>query len=162
MPTAPVSRNTMVSPSVSKGIRVVSKLDPLGKCFYMRLWRSSPLVHHTRDYVCGFFKNRRREQAITIQRINKWRARQAKKNWTTALHDIVNGFPSPKFAQLDIAIKRMNAKRQAFRLLRHRFRRARVRLKIDAHTHCRWRIGCDTAQGDGMSPELFQEAYSRP
>ena len=76
-----------------------------------------------------------------------------------ALHDIVNGFPSPKFSKLDDALKRMDARGRNFRLLRQRYRRARVRLRIDAHTYCQWQIGCGTAQGDGISPELFQEAY---
>ena len=146
--------------SKCKRIRVISKLDPMGKGFYRMIWKKQTAKHKRPNYAYGFIRRRRREMAIMIQRINKERAFKAGRPYAFSGHDIENGFPSPSHDSLQATVLRVAEPEEP--LLTQRFTRTTVEMKGAQQRSKVFRIRCGTCQGDSIAPDKFTYNYEAP
>ena len=83
------------------------------------------------NFSYGFYRNRRREQAILIQNCVRWRLRnlqdqqndknKSRFNHTSTLRDISNAFPSMAHKALNRRINQMTKDEEIVKTLRHRY-----------------------------------------
>ena len=73
----------------------INLLDPVGKIFFFFLW--GRCAEERRHASYGFYKCRRREQAILVQNLVGWRLRAFGGGHCTVLHDVNNAFPPVPF-----------------------------------------------------------------
>ena len=80
-------------------VRLINILDPGGKALFKGLWAAArpPRL----NYAYGFYRGRRREQAILILHTTRWKLRQMGLGHNTTFHDVANAFPSTAHDALD-------------------------------------------------------------
>ena len=105
------------------GRRVVHVMAAVGKAFYASLL--SPLPTSS-DH--GFFKHRRREDAVLAALVTSWRVRQA--GWTHALtlKDMANAFGSSDWSEVDETV-RLSAAAHDQEICQQRYRNAVITLE---------------------------------
>jgi len=86
------------------GPRLINLLDPMGKAFFMTIW-SWREPGRDWSFSYGFKNSRRREAAMMVMLIMRWRLRQEKINHAMISYDMANAFPSIKQAALMTRIR---------------------------------------------------------
>lgn len=94
------------------------------------------------------------------QRINKERLMKANKNYFGISHDVANAFPSPAHDRMDLMVEK-KVKTES-RLMKQRYRRARVILRGADGQKRPVKLGYGATQGDTTSPEMFIATYDVP
>ena len=117
-------------------------LDPMGKMYYSRLFADT----EEDAYCCGygFYKHRRREQAILVHHAVTWRLREEAKearngdknscSFVCTMRDVANAFPSIKHKALREVLEAGTDERTAV-LLRSRHEQMEVKEQgfVDRH-----------------------------
>ena len=139
------------------GIRLIHKLDTIGKAYYDVLWSYRDIKYY--DFACGYCKFRRREQAILQQRVLQERLCAFKHSFVFTLYDVRNAFPSITHQTLTNYVNAV-CPVSDHALLKQRFLQARMTMKLDE----RWvtfALGAGTMPGDRIAGSMFAEPYNQ-
>ena len=144
----------------------------LAKSFFTLALQETKESPHQFGY--GFYKNRRREQAILVHHAVTGRIRQhvlelsqkEKPKWSfvSTLRDISNAFPSLSHQTMDDTLKVHEAgdtedNRKHKLLLRHRYVHMHVSISTKQGEGVLLRPHCGGAQGDVGMPTIFRRTY---
>ena len=139
-------------------VRLINLLDPVGKMFFSFLWGRSREERRHGSY--GFYKGRRREQAILVQNVLTWKLRTLKAGYVIALHDVSNAFPSPSHDCLDETIRDV-AHADNVLLLQYRYSNSRLRLDAGRQGTLLVAPGSGGMQGDTSMAQIFRTMFDR-
>ncbi len=156
----------------TKSIRLINKLCPLGKAFFTLILQETTETPYYFGY--GFYKNRRREQAILVHHAVTGRIRthvldlnqREKTKWSfiTTLRDITNAFPSLSHESMDDTLKLKKVddtvvQRKPKLLLKHRYTHMNVSIATKQGEGILMRPKGGGAQGDTSMPVIFRRTY---
>ncbi|CAE8657128.1 unnamed protein product [Polarella glacialis] len=139
------------------GFRVLHLLDPIGKAYNRRLWRSHTARHSANSL--GFVANRRREQVVVQIQCLMWKLRRVGYSAVAALFDVANAFPSPNHRCLDKAIASKRFMKPEGNMLSQRHRTAHCVLRDHTGAEALLKNGCGDMQWDSVAPEKFTLIY---
>ncbi len=156
----------------TKSIRLINKLCPLGKVFFTLALQETKETPHQIGY--GFYKDRRREQAILVHHAVRGKIRQhvidlsqrEKPKWSfvSTLRDISNAFHSLSHQSMDNTLKIHDEKdseinRKHKLLLRHRYVHMNASISTKQGEGVLLRPHCGGAQGDVGMPTIIRRTY---
>ena len=145
--------------------RLVHLLCPFGKAFYGYLWRHRPHPCPRKVNTYAYSKGRRREAAILIQHMVRWRLTRgdvlAPIGTTMTGFDASNAFMSVHHTTLDKLVETSFEDERDRALMMQRYRGAQISLCANADEP-RVEIvpSCGFLQGDVTGPSLFNDVYS--
>lgn len=132
--------------------RIVSLLCPLGKSWFMQLWKRHPDQHQ--DHMSGFVHLRRRQQSMLQQACLRWRVmHQLKSGFVSTFYDIKNAFPSVSWEALELANRQHcagNLSDEA--LLNQRHQRCLILVRAQGNCRTLLRPTSGGMQGDKPMP----------
>ncbi|CAE8616396.1 unnamed protein product, partial [Polarella glacialis] len=137
-------------------LRLINRLDSLGKAFYGHLWGQA-IPKSTRHYASGYAVGKSRLESIAQQQVIGWRLRAARLSHITYFSDVASDFYSMSSASLDSTLEStaLSADRA---LLKQRHNDAVINVEVsDGELDVHPRSG--TLQGDGPACQMFLEAY---
>ncbi|CAE8639588.1 unnamed protein product [Polarella glacialis] len=139
-------------------IRIVHKLDPLGRCFVKSLWQRGR--HPNPAFSVGAVPRRRREQAILQLRLLLYRFHCLSVSTAFTKFDIRNAFPSAAHTALTDVVVDQSCKQDATLLLQ---RHMQAVTTITAHSEEELTIalGSGTMQGDSIAAQLFCQVFQQ-
>ena len=138
-------------------IRVVHKLEPIGKAYYKQLWEKRRKLDWAYSY--GFTANKRREGAIRQQHCMRWRLRKAKKGHVKFLYDVSNAFPSIAKSALDEVIDLVCIEEDR-ELMKQRHSKATMQIIGHGEERVVLKTGTGNLQGDTPAPCQFLYGYN--
>jgi hypothetical protein len=137
-------------------VRLINILDPAGKIFFKELWAaaSPPRL----NFAYGFYKGRRREQAILVLHTTRWKLRQMGLGHTTTFHDVANAFPSTAYRALGKMVDEC-AHPGDRSLLKCRYGHTNVIIRGHGDKELVIRPRCGGLQGDACMAPMFSATY---
>jgi hypothetical protein len=132
--------------------RLIHLLDPLSKDFVAISWNRSPFNYRQNAY--GFIVKRRREEAVLVIRVLKWRLRQLKLGSLSCFWDLSNAFPSMAYDQIDDAVDRSAPQHEGW-FLKQRYRRCIMIIRGPDGIITAMRALTGDRQGDVAAPLKF-------
>ena len=146
-------------------IRLVNLLCPFGKAFYGDLWRNRPKPCPRKVNTYAYSKGRRREAAILIQHMVRWRLTRvdllAQIGTTMTGFDSSNAFMSVHHTTLDKLVEASFEDEVDRSPMKQRYRGAQISLCANSDEP-RVEIvpSCGFLQGDVAGPSLFNDVCS--
>ncbi|CAE8582344.1 unnamed protein product [Polarella glacialis] len=139
-------------------IRVVHKLDPLGRCFVKSLWQRGD--HPSAPFSIGAVPRRRREQAILQLRLLLYRLHRLSVSTAFTKFDIRNAFPSTAHTALtEIVVNQSN--KQDTKLLLQRHMQAATTIIAHNEEQLTVALGSGAMQGDSIAAQLFCQVFQQ-
>ena len=141
-----------------RGRRIIHLLDPVGKCWFSRLWQSrSPPTH---ELSFGFEKHKRKEQAVLIQRLAQFRAVSRGLTWFFIKWDVANAFPSISHDSVDGTVRLQQFDKANEDIVRDRYRRSYTVLTARGGQVALYKNRSGVLQGDCGAPQKFSGTYN--
>ena len=137
-------------------MRVINLLDTVGKMFFSTLWKCATDVREHNSY--GFYKERRREQAIVVQNAVTWKLRHIGLGHCCVYHDVSNAFPSPFDGTFNDTMQRVGHEDDVH-LLQYRYSNSRLRIDTGAQGSVLVHPGSGGMQGDVSMAQIFRTMF---